>query len=82
MVTGPASALPAAAFDFATARAVPLSSGVFGEVAFLRRHGAILLWTTAPEPVPQELQRLGFRLSQAVPVPESRRRAIALYRRA
>ena len=82
VLTGRAAALPAGIFDFATARAVPLSSGVFGELPFLRPHGAILLWTTNPEPVPAELQRLGFRLIESLRVPESRRREIALYRRA
>lgn len=82
VVAGRVPALPAGAFDFATARAVPLSNGVFGEVPFLEPDGAILLWTTEPEPVPAELLRLGFQLKDALRVPESRRRAIALYRRA
>jgi 16S rRNA (guanine527-N7)-methyltransferase len=82
VLTGRASALPAGIFDFATARAVPLSHGVFGQVAFLKASGAILLWTTEAEPVPAELQRLGFRLIESLRVPESRRREIALYRRA
>lgn len=82
VLTGRAATLPAGTYDFATARAVPLSNGVFGEVAFLKPSGAILLWTTEPEPVPAELQRLGFRLTESLRVPESRRRAIALYRRA
>jgi 16S rRNA (guanine(527)-N(7))-methyltransferase RsmG len=82
LLAGRVSALPASAFDFATARAVPLSGGVFGEVRFLKPAGAILLWTTEPDPAPAELLRLGFRLIDALQVPESRRRAIALYRRA
>jgi 16S rRNA (guanine527-N7)-methyltransferase len=82
VVAGRASSLPAGIFDFATARAVPLTKGVFGEVAFLKPSGAILLWTTEPEPVPAELQRIGFRQVECLRVPESRRRAIALYRRA
>ena len=79
--TGRAATLPARIFDFATARAVPLSNGVFGEVACLKPSGAILLWTTEPVAVPAELQRLGFRLADFLRIPESRRRAIARYRR-
>jgi 16S rRNA (guanine527-N7)-methyltransferase len=78
---GRAAGLPARAFDFATARAVPRTGGVFGSVHFLKPGGAVLLWTTEPETVPDELMRAGFRLRETVPVPESRRRAIASYRR-
>ena len=78
---GRAPALPARAFDVATARAVPLTGGVFGEAQFVKPGGAILLWTTEPAAVPDELSRAGFRLRETVPVPESRRRAIALYLR-
>ena len=81
VVAGRTASLPARAFDFATARAVPMSGGVFGGAQFLKAGGSIVLWTTEPEPVPGELARAGFRLEQTLPVPESRRRAIALYRR-
>jgi 16S rRNA (guanine527-N7)-methyltransferase len=78
---GRAASLPAGGFDFATARAVPRTGGVFGGARFVKPDGAILLWTTEPATVPDELARAGFRLQETVPVPESRRRAIALYRR-
>jgi 16S rRNA (guanine527-N7)-methyltransferase len=77
---GRAESLPAGGFDFATARAVP-PGGVFGGVHFVKPGGAILLWTTEPATVPDELARAGFRLRESVPVPESRRRAIGLYSR-
>ena len=81
VVAGRIASLPARAFDFATARAVPLSGGVFGGAQFLKPGGSIVLWTTAPEAVPVELARAGFQLEETLAVPESRRRAIALYRR-
>jgi 16S rRNA (guanine527-N7)-methyltransferase len=82
VLPGRASALPRGAFDFATARAVPLTGGAFGDAGFLTSGGSVLLWTTEPESIPEELSRAGFRLAETVLVPESRRRAIALYRRA
>lgn len=78
---GRAAGLPPRAFDFATARAVPRTGGVFGSARFVKPGGAILLWTTEPGAVPDELAHVGFQLRETVPVPESRRRAIALYRR-
>ena len=54
---------------------------MFGGLHFVKPGGAILLWTTEAETVPVELARAGFRLRETVPVPESRRRVIALYRR-
>ena len=82
VLAGRASVLPASAFDFATARAVPLTGGVFGNARFLRPGGGFLLWTTAAKETPPELRRAGFRLAEALPIPGSVRRAIALYRRA
>jgi 16S rRNA (guanine527-N7)-methyltransferase len=82
VLAGRASGLPAASFDFATARAIPVESGVFGEARFLRPGGGILLWTTEPEETPSDLARAGFRLVEVFPIPESRRRVIALFRRA
>lgn len=79
---GRATSLPAAAFDFATARAIPRSGGVFGDLHFLRPGGGVLLWTTEPQATPAELARAGFQRVEALPVPESQRRVIALYRRA
>jgi 16S rRNA (guanine527-N7)-methyltransferase len=81
VLAGRASGLPRSAFDFATARAVPLTGRVFGDLPFLRPEGGVLLWTTEPKGIPPELERAGFRLVEALPVPESVRRAIALYRR-
>lgn len=81
VLIGRAARLPAASFDYATARAVPVSDGVFGEVLFLRPGGGILFWTTEPAEIPSELARAGFRLAEVLPIPESRRRVIALFRR-
>jgi len=81
VVLGRASGLPAATFDFATARAVPLTGGVFGNAQFLKRGGGVLLWTTESRVTPSELASAGFRLVEVLPVPESQRRSIALYRR-
>jgi 16S rRNA (guanine527-N7)-methyltransferase len=78
---GRAASLPAGGFDVATARAIPLTGGVFGGARFLEPGGAILLWTTEPATIPDELARAGFRLRETIAVPGSRRRAIALYRR-
>lgn len=81
VLAGRARALPASAFDFATARAVPRTGGVFGNARFLRPGGGVLLWTTEPMEIPAELERAGFRLVEALPVPETLRRTVALYRR-
>lgn len=81
VVMGRAAALPDGAFDFATARAVPHDARVFAGARFLAPRGAILLWTTEPEPGPAEIRRVGFRLQETRAVPGSRQRVIALYRR-
>ena len=81
VVVGRASALPPAAFGFATARAVPRTGGVFGDLRFLEAGGEVLLWTTEPAGTPPELARGGFRPVDSLAVPGSLHRAIALYRR-
>lgn len=81
VVVGRASALPPAAFGFATARAVPRTGGVFGDLGFLEPRGGVLLWTTEPAGTPPELARAGFQPVDSLAVPGSLQRAIALYRR-
>lgn len=81
VLAGRASGLPADSFDFATARAVPVTVGVFREARFLRPGGGILLWTTEPVETPSDLSLAGFRRVEVLPIPQSRRRVIAFYRR-
>jgi 16S rRNA (guanine527-N7)-methyltransferase len=69
--------LPESGFAFATSRAVGMET--LEPVRFLRPGGGLLLWTTVPkaaDPPPP-----GFELEKVLPIPLSRERVIALYRR-
>lgn len=66
-------------FEFATARAV--SADVFRRPAFLAAGGALILWTTLPPELVSGLAASGLRLEGEIAIPESRRRAIALFRK-
>lgn len=66
-------------FEFATARAVNVE--VFRRAEFLAAGGALLLWTTLPAELVSGLAASGLRLEGEITIPESRRRAIALFRK-
>ncbi len=69
------------AYDAATARAVGDLASVIGQAPFLVKSGAVLAWTTVPSAA-LETQLAGvFSLETVLPVPGSRRRVIALFRR-
>jgi 16S rRNA (guanine527-N7)-methyltransferase len=64
-------------FDAATTRAVGALGTLIGPAGFLKPKGRLLAWTTDPEGAARELPRL--RLSQAVPIPGSRAKTIAVF---
>lgn len=66
-------------FGIATTRAVGGLGTWVGDAAFLRPDGALLAWTTDPAAVARQLP--GFELERAVPVPGSKKRAIAVLRK-
>lgn len=70
----------AALFDVAASRAVGDIGGVLKDAAFLAGGAALLAWTTDPEALSLSLGSV-FRFEKTVPVPGSRRKVIALYRK-
>jgi len=73
--------LSAAAFDAATVRAVGDLSETIDSAAFLRPGGLLLAWTTEPEALAASL-KTRFALERAQPLLPSRRRVIAVLRKA
>jgi 16S rRNA (guanine527-N7)-methyltransferase len=67
-------------YQAATARAVGDLASVIGRAPFLRERGVVLAWTTDPRALETQLAAL-FSLETILPVPGSRRRVIALFRR-
>ncbi|HEY3204040.1 MAG TPA: 16S rRNA (guanine(527)-N(7))-methyltransferase RsmG [Thermoanaerobaculia bacterium] len=67
-------------FDAATTRAVGSLAHWIGKGPFLRPAGELLVWTTKPEELGSELASR-FSLEKTIPIPGSRRRAIAVYRK-
>ncbi len=67
-------------YQAATARAVGDLASVIGHAPFLDEHGILLAWTTDPRALEAQLAGL-FSLETILPVPGSRRRVIALFRR-
>ena len=67
-------------YDAATVRAVGDLATVVGQAPFLVERGVLLAWTTEPRILETQLAGL-FSLETVLPVPGSRRRVIALFRR-
>ena len=67
-------------YQAATARAVGDLASVIGHASFLGERGIVLAWTTDPRALEAQLTEL-FSLETVLPVPGSRRRVIALFRR-
>jgi hypothetical protein len=77
VAAGRAEDLPVSAFDFATSRAVRIETLDPGR--FLRPGGSVLLWTTDTNAAAAPPS--GFQLERVLPIPASRQRVIAVYRR-
>jgi len=77
VAAGRAEDLPVSAFDFATSRAVRIETLDPGR--FLRPGGSVLLWTTDTNAAAAPPR--GFQLERVLPIPASRQRVIAVYRR-
>jgi 16S rRNA (guanine527-N7)-methyltransferase len=76
---GRAEELPAAAFESATSRGLKLEGSIVA--GLLRPGGSLLLWTTASHSAEHALLPARFRLEQTLPLPGTRHRVIALFRR-
>jgi 16S rRNA (guanine527-N7)-methyltransferase len=72
--------LPEASWNVATTRGVGRLSSVVGAGSFLSPGGLLLVWTTAPDALAAALAGR-FRLVKALPLPASRRKQIAMFRR-
>lgn len=70
-----------ASWDAATVRAVGELPEILGPASFLRPGGALLAWTTEPQALASQLSAR-FHLERVEAVPGTRRRVIALYRKA
>ena len=77
---GAARDLPRGAFQTATSRAVGRLPDALGEADFLPANGALLVWTADAERLGNSLASV-FRFERMIPVPATRSRAIALYRK-
>lgn len=77
VAAGRAEDLPVSAFDVATFRAVRIETLDPGR--FLRPGGSVLLWTTDTNAAAAPPS--GFQLERILPIPASRQRVIAVYRR-
>ncbi len=64
----------------AVSRAVGRIAEILGDAPFLKAGGAFLAWTTDPESLGRSLSPV-FSFEKAVPVPRSRRKVIALFRK-
>jgi 16S rRNA (guanine527-N7)-methyltransferase len=72
--------LEAPLYEAATARAVGGLGSVIERAAFLGEHGCLLAWTTDPRALEAQLAGV-FSMKTILPVPASRRRVVALFRR-
>lgn len=77
VAAGRAEDLPVSVFDVATSRAVRIETLDPGR--FLRPGGSVLLWTTDTNAAAAPPS--GFQLERVLPIPASRQRVIAVYRR-
>ncbi|HET7452061.1 MAG TPA: RsmG family class I SAM-dependent methyltransferase [Thermoanaerobaculia bacterium] len=67
-------------FTAATVRGVGDLPGTLGNADFLENDGKLLVWTAAAASLKHDL-RLGFALSERLPIPLSERREIVLFRK-
>jgi 16S rRNA (guanine527-N7)-methyltransferase len=67
-------------YDIATTRALGNIPRLIGAAEFLVGGGALLSWTTEPQALARSLQK-AFSLETVLPIPESRRRVLALLRK-
>ena len=67
-------------YEVATIRALGNIPRLIGAADFLVGGGALLSWTTEPQALARSLQR-AFSLETVLPIPESRRRVLALLRK-
>ena len=81
VVRGRLESLEGGPFGAATSRAVGHVAELAGEAPFLTPEGLLLVWTTDEEALSRELSPI-FRLERVERVPGSRRRAIAVFRKA
>lgn len=68
------------AFDSATVRAVGGLGATVGEAKFLKPNGKLLIWTSDAARYERDLA-FGFRLEKSRPIPTSRTREIAVFRK-
>jgi hypothetical protein len=66
-------------YDVATTRALGKIPRLVGSAEFLVGGGALLSWTTDPQALAKSLES-AFWLEKVEPIPESRRRVLALLR--
>lgn len=67
-------------YEFATTRALGNIPRLIRRADFLVGGGALLSWTTEPQALAQALKK-AFSLETVQPIPESRRRVLALFRK-
>jgi 16S rRNA (guanine527-N7)-methyltransferase len=67
-------------YEVATTRALGNIPRLIGTAEFLVGGGALLSWTTEPQALARSLQK-AFSLETVLPIPESRRRVLALLRK-
>jgi 16S rRNA (guanine527-N7)-methyltransferase len=79
VVSGRAEELPVESSDSATSRGLKLDGPKVA--GLLRRGGSLFLWTTEEDAAKNVLLSARFRLEQTLPIPASRHRVIALFRR-
>ena len=78
VVSGRVEDLSRGAFDFVTSRGLKLDGATLDHL--LKPDGFLLLWTTREDWAKTPLSG-GFRLEQAVPIPMTRRRVVAVFRK-
>ena len=79
VVPGRSDELAVEGFDSATSRGLKLDATMIA--GLLRPGGGLFLWTTRENATKNALLSLRFRLEQTLPIPETRHRVIALFRR-
>jgi 16S rRNA (guanine527-N7)-methyltransferase len=79
VVSGRAEELQVEGFDSATSRGQKLDGAIVA--GLLRGGGTLFLWTTKEDAPKNALLSARFRLEQTLPIPATRHRVIALFRR-
>jgi hypothetical protein len=79
VVSGPTEEFPAEGFDSATSRGLKLDAAMVA--GLLRRGGSLFLWTTKEDAAENALLSAGFQLERTLPIPATRHRVIALFRK-